>query len=441
MGCIREAFEIYFKLRQENLRLDVFTYSTIIRLYGIQGNYDSMLSVYEEMSSKKIIPNVVTFNTMIGALGKSGKVYQVTRLFDDMQKLDVQPSVITLNLLIRIYGRCRLVDEAFQVFNSMEKHGWKADITIYNAILNICAQQGLVKAGEQIFKEMMESRTCCPDDWTWMSMIEMYALEGMMVEARDMFQQMLGAGLTADTCVYTFLMKGYSENKDFKAVVELFEKLVAEGISLDEHVSAALLSALVLCEEKEEREAIFECIKKANSRLGWVVDLLVQDDFDFEAVKEEIRALFAETWEDSRRPFCNILIDLCWARNLGGRTFVILSFANQIGVYSDIQIHSISEWRLNLRTLSYGAARTALEGWLHTLSSTLNEGIDLPPHLCINTKSGGRGSYEASMSNFVRSQMEEIKAPFEEATEQRDLFVSTGDAVKLWLQSQHSSVT
>lgn len=441
MGCMEEAFDIFHKLRKENIRLGIVTYSTIIRLHGIQGNYDAILHLYDEMSQKAIIPNAVTFNIMIGALGKARRVDQVTRLFTDMRRLGVRPSVITVSLLIRTYGKCGMVNEAFKVFNSVEKEGWKADTTIHNAILNICAEQGLVSAGEQIFKEMETSDSLYPDIWTWRTLINMYALKGMMVEALRMFQQMLGAGHPSDTAVYTSLIKGYSIQKDFKAVVELFEKLIGEGVPVDEHLTGALLSAYVFC-GGEESQPILDCINRANPRLGSVVELLIQDDFDFEAGRTQIQGLFTEIWDVSRIPFCNMLIDLCWARNFGDRTHAIFALGNQIGVYSELDVQSASEWCLKLQPLSFGAALTALRSWIHALSCAVQEGIALPPNLCIETGTGRPGTpYEMAMSTFVRSQIKEMQAPFKETTERQDWFVAAGEAFKFWLQSQKSSVS
>eukprot|EP00249_Psilotum_nudum_P019730 c27391_g1_i2 orf=164-2380(-) len=439
---IQEALDIYQKMKDQGEPLDNVSFSTIVKLYSLKRDPDAIMAVYQEMKKRKLTPNVVTFNSMIRGLSRAGRVKQALRIFKDMQRLGVKPSQVTSSLMIRVYGKAGMVNDAFILFDTMKADGLSVDTVSYNSLLSLCAETGLVEKGGKILNEMVHSDKFRPDDWTWNAMVEMYSRAGRMDNARHSFEQLLQGGYEPDTAVYTSLIHGYGNAKDFKSAVSFFDAMVAAGRPLDELVAGTLLSLLCLCEKEEESDSILLCIEKANPRLRRLLDILLKEHFIPEVWKEEFRLLLNELPPNSGRVISNLLMNLCWARNLGDRSHEILNNGISFGVYPVLLKKSAFEWCLNLRSLSLGAARTALHGWLSSLSSMLQQGEELSLSLTIEAGTGRRRAWqETPVNTFIFSILEEMEAPFVETQGRLGWFTATGEDAKLWLQSEKSPVS
>lgn len=77
------------------------TYSTIIRLCGKLGKFDTAQSLFEEMRSRGVRPTAYSFNALILSYGERGDVKQCFELLAQMDREQVRPSPFTGLALIR----------------------------------------------------------------------------------------------------------------------------------------------------------------------------------------------------------------------------------------------------------------------------------------------------------------------------------------------------
>lgn len=442
VGRTEDALELWAKMQSNGVPCDAIAFATVIKLHGTQRNFDRMMEVYEEMQSKKVVPGVGTYNSMISTLGNAGKPLQALQIFNDMLDSGLKPSPITLSLVFRTLARTRNADEALQLFEKMQEEDWTVDTIVYNALLSLCGQLGKVEEGEKIHKHLLVSKVCQPDDWTWKIVADMYVKAGRLEEGWEIVMDMVNKGRTIDLPVCMGLIQGYGRRKDFKTVLKLVDDLQAANVPFDHMLAGALLSVLVLCEEAkgEDAPAILEKIGMIHPKLKSVVEILTREDFNREEVKEEMRGMLSETAEDCRRPFCNLLMDLCWMKNLSDQAHHVLAIGVSFGVYTDLQVRSPVEWCLKLRKLSFGAARTALLGWISSLRVAFEEDSKVPPLLSIEVGVGLLYSTDNSvlvMSTFILTLLKEMQAPFEERRSGW-LSANTSD-VKAWLLSSEAS--
>lgn len=437
-GRMQEAEDLCCKMQQEIQPCDAVAYSQVMKLHGMQKDYDQMWGVYKKMLAANMVPNVVTYNTLISLLGNAGRSMQVLRLFNDMLGHGLKPSPITLSLMFRTFAKTRNVDEAFELYKRIKKEGWIMDSVVYNTLLSLCAQLGKVDEGEEICKELLNSKVCRPDDWTWRTLVDMYVKGGKFEEARRITREMVSRGRSIDLPVYMGLIQGYGRKKDFKGVLELFDEVKAASVPFDHMLAGALLTVLVLCEEAgaEERVPLLESIGIVYPKLRNVVENLSKEGLSREEMKEDMRAMLSGASEDCRRPFCNLLMDLCWVKQSAYQAHELLAIAVSFGLYKDLQVRSPVEWSLKLRTLSFGAARTALQGWVSSLRAAVEESGELPHLLSIEVGMGIQFTPDQSftvMSTFILTLLQEMKAPFQE----RKSGWLTADAtdVKAWLLS------
>ena len=102
---------------------------------------------------------------------------------------------------------------------------------------------------------------------------------------------------------------------------------------------------------KEELGKLTSCIEKANSKLGYVVKLLVEgQNLEGEIFKREAHVLFGSISVDVKN--CNCLIDLSVNLNMLEKACDLLDLGLALKIYTDIQPKSPTLWSLHLKSLS-----------------------------------------------------------------------------------------
>ncbi|KAK8487459.1 hypothetical protein V6N11_076677 [Hibiscus sabdariffa] len=413
-GNVHMAFALYDRARTEKWRIDAVTFSTLIKIHGLSGNYDGCLNVYEEMKALGAKPNMVIYNTLLDVMGRAKRPWQVKSIYKEMISNGFSPNWATYAALLRAYGRARYGEDALNVYNEMKDKGLELTVVLYNTLLAMCADVGFADEAAEIFKDMKNYGTCKPDSWTFSSMITIYSCSGKVSEAEGILNDMLEAGFETNIFVLTSLIQCYGKAQRTDNVVRMFNRVYELGITPDDRFCGCLLSVMTHT-PREELAKLIDCVEKANPKLGSVVKLLVGEQNSEENFKNEALELFNFIGSDVKKPYCNCLIDLCVNLDLLERACELLELGLSLEIYPGIQSRSPTQWSLNLKSLSLGAALTALHVWINDLAKVPESGEELPPLLGINTGHGKHKYSEKGLATVIESHLKELDAPFHEA--------------------------
>ncbi|KAF2584545.1 hypothetical protein F2Q70_00035369 [Brassica cretica] len=192
---------------------------------------------------------------------------------------------------------------------------------------------------------------------------------------------------------------------------------------------------------KEEIGKLIGCVEKAKPKLGRVVKMLVEEESCEEGVfKKEASELIDSIGSDVNKAYLNCLIDLCVNLNKLEKACEILQLGLEYDIYSGLQSKSATQWSLHLKSLSLGAALTALHVWMNDLSeAALVSGEEFPPLLGINTGHGKHKYSDKGLAAVFESHLKELDAPFHEAPDKVGWFLTTSVAAKAWLESRRLS--
>ncbi|KAK6269164.1 hypothetical protein QUC31_013324 [Theobroma cacao] len=436
-GNVDMAFNLYDRARTEKWRIDPVTFSTLIKIYGISGNYDGCLNVYEEMKALGAKPNVVIYNTLLDAMGRAKRPWQAKTIYKEMTNNGFSPNWATYAALLRAYGRARYGEDALNIYKEMKDKGLELTVILYNTLLALCADVGYADEAVEIFEDMKNSGTCKPDSWTYSSLITIYSCSGKVSEAEGIVDEMLEAGFEPNIFVLTSLIQCYGKAQHTDDVVRTFNRVLELGITPDDRFCGCLLNVMTQT-PREELAKLTDCIKKANPKLGHVVKLLVEEQDGQGNFKNEASELFNCIGSDVKKAYCNCLIDLCVNLDLLERACELLELGLSLEIYADVQSRSPTQWSLNLKSLSLGAALTALHVWINDLTKVLESGEELPPLLGINTGHGKHKYSDKGLATVFESHLKELDAPFHEAPDKVGWFLTTQVAAKSWLESRSS---
>lgn len=436
-GNVDMALNLYDRARTEKWRIDTMTFSTLIKMYGMSANYDGCSNVYEEMKVLGVKLNINIYNNLLDAMGRAKRPWQAKTIYKEMLNNGFTPNFATHASLLRAYCRARYGEDAINIYKEMKEKGMDMNMVLYNTILAMCADVGYADEAVEIFEDMKNSKTCKPDSWTFSSLITIYSCSGQVLEAEAMLNEMIESGFEPNIFVLTSIVQCYGKAKRTDDVVKTFNRILDLGIVPDDRFNGCLLNVMTQT-PREELGKLTDCVEKANPKLGSVVRYLVEGPEGDVNFRKEASILFDSIGAEVKKAFCNCLIDLCVNLNELERACELLDMGLTLEIYTDIQSRSQTQWSLHLKSLSLGAALTALHVWINDLSKALESGEDLPPLLGINTGHGKHKYSEKGLASVLESHLKEMNAPFHEAPDQAGWFLTTKVAAKSWLESRGS---
>lgn len=441
-GNIDMALNLFDRAHRENWKLDAIAFSTVIRVYGNSGNYDGALNVFEEMKALGVKPNSITYNMLLDSMGRAGRPWLVRTIYREMiETAELIPNRTTYAALIRSYSRSRYSDDALAVYKETKARGMELNVVLYNSLLAMCADIGLMTDAIEIFEDMKRtSNGCRPDSWTYSSLITIYSCRGDVEEAEKALDEMVESGFDPNIFVLTSLIQCYGKAKQIDKVVSTFDHAIQLGIVPDDRFCGCLLNVMTQT-PKAELDKVATCIERSNAKLGSLVRHLIEEIPDAERFKLEAEDVLGSLSKDVTSAFCNCLIDICINLNLLERACTLLDIALRLDIYNSLQSRSSTQWSLHVKSLSLGAALTALHVWMNDLVRALEAEEEFPTLLGIHTGHGRHKYSERGLAIVFESHLRELNAPFHESPDKVGWFLTTKSAAKKWLESRRSKPT
>ncbi|KAK4803974.1 hypothetical protein SAY86_003791 [Trapa natans] len=435
LGKVEEVLSLYERARASEWKPDPVAFSVLAKMFGEAGDYDGIRYVLEEMRALGVKPNVVVYNTLLEAMGKAGKPGLARSLFEEMVESGLSPNEKTLTALIKIYGKARWSRDALELWERMRFNGWPTDFILYNTLLSMCADLGLVEEAERLFEDMKQSENAQPDSWSYTAMLNIHGSDGNSDRAMELFEEMPQFGVELNVMGCTCLIQCLGKAGRVDDLVRVFDASVNRGVQPDDRLCGCLLSVASVCEDQDDFLKVLGCLNRANSKLVNFVKLLQDESVNFEKVTEEFKIVISETTVEARRPFCNCLIDICRNQNLHERAHELLYLGSVYGLYPGLHNKTADEWSLDVRSLSVGAAQTALEEWMRTLSRIVKREEVLPQLFSAQTGTGTH-KFSQGLANAFASHVSKLAAPFRQSEERAGMFIAKREDLVLWVQSQ-----
>nr|GMD65421.1 pentatricopeptide repeat-containing protein At5g02830, chloroplastic [Ipomoea batatas] len=293
------------------LKLDVFTYSTLIKVFAEAKMWQMALKVKQDMLSAGVAPNVVTWSSLISACANAGLVDQAIQLFKEMLRAGCEPTVQCCNIILHACVEARQYDRAFRLFRSWKENGLQKDDYGRNAENNIGANLGLgncagvpnctssssleqfsirfpfipttstyntlMKAcGTDYYRakalmDEMKTMGLSPNHISWSILIDICGGSGNVQGALQILRSMLDAGIQPDVVTYTTAIKICVEQKSLKTAFLLFAEMKKFQIKPNMVTYNTLLRAhgrFGSLEEVQQCLAVYQDMRKAGYRLN-----------------------------------------------------------------------------------------------------------------------------------------------------------------------------
>lgn len=264
-GNINEAYTVFERLHTR----DLVCWSTMIAGYAQGGQSLAALELFEKMKEKGVKPDRAVFLCVLKACGNLGAFRQGKLTHGQVTEDTLESDVAIGSALVDMYARCGSVEDAQRVFDLLEYPdvvSWSALITGYSqhgcchytldlfdrmqvggikpdkvmlvSILKACSGVGAIGHGilmhEKIIRAGFES-----DAFIEGALIDMYIKCGSLEDAHRMFDRLPDRNLI----LWNAMLAGYVQHEKGDYVLELYDKMLLEGIKPDKSTFVHILKA------------------------------------------------------------------------------------------------------------------------------------------------------------------------------------------------------
>ncbi|XP_028775969.1 pentatricopeptide repeat-containing protein At5g02830, chloroplastic [Neltuma alba] len=266
-GRVDFAQEIYKEVKHLEsagvLKLDVFTYSTMIKVFADAKLWQMALKIKQDMLSAGVSPNTVAWSSLINACAHAGLVEQAIQLFEEMLLAGCEPNTQCFNIILHACVEACQYDRAFRFFQSWkgnkmlqpingdhsinleqgdcqsaptgpngisyshilsfaERFPFTPTTTTYNILLKACGSD--YYHAKALIKEM-KVVGLTPNHISWSTLIDICGASGNVEGALEILKTMRDAGTEPDVVTYTTAIKVCVESKNFEQALSLYEEM------------------------------------------------------------------------------------------------------------------------------------------------------------------------------------------------------------------------
>ncbi|KAJ6431984.1 hypothetical protein OIU84_019284 [Salix udensis] len=225
-GLEAEAMDLFRDMRREGMAMDqseynhnVFVGSALVDMYCKCKSVRYAEAVFKRMTNK----NVVSWTAMLVGYGQNGFSEEAVRVFCDMQRNGIEPDDFTLGSVISSCANLASLEEGAQFHCQALVSGLISFITVSNALITLYGKCGSIEDSNQLFDEMNFR-----DEISWTALVSGYAQFGKATETIDLFERMLVQGLKPDAVTFIAVLSACSRAGMVERGQQYFESMLKD---------------------------------------------------------------------------------------------------------------------------------------------------------------------------------------------------------------------
>ncbi|KAL6980498.1 hypothetical protein U1Q18_022136 [Sarracenia purpurea var. burkii] len=237
-----EALEMYHSmLEQESLEPDKFTFTFVLKACTGILHFQEGVSIHREIVDKGLESDVYIGTGLIDMYCKLGELTLARKVFDGMPKKDV----VAWNAMIAGLSQSSDPSEAFKLFRHMQLNdGMKPNsvslLNLFPAVSKLLDTKSCKTLHGYVIRRVFPQAVLN-------GLIDLYSKCGNAGIARLVFDQILGR----DAVSWGTMMAGYAHNGSFCQVLQLFNDMKREKVSVNK---VSVVSALLATAETRNLE-------------------------------------------------------------------------------------------------------------------------------------------------------------------------------------------
>ncbi|KAF3782577.1 Pentatricopeptide repeat-containing protein [Nymphaea thermarum] len=195
-----------------------------LKMYGRSCKLEEARKVFDKMSSR----TTYLWDVMIEMYVKNQLWFEALEFFREMQFSLVQCSRATIARVLQACGRLEALREGKQVHGYAIRYGLLQFVAVGNSLISTYCKTRQLGSARLVFDGISNR-----DLISWNSMISGYALNDVLNDAWDVFQEMDSSGTKPDVVTWNCLISGHALHGSVEEVEKIFHMMNREGIKPD----------------------------------------------------------------------------------------------------------------------------------------------------------------------------------------------------------------
>ncbi|XP_073017844.1 small ribosomal subunit protein mL103 (rPPR7) [Primulina eburnea] len=242
--------------------------SSLIRSYGIAGMFENAFKTYQQMTDLGSPRSAISFNALLKACLHSKLFDRVPGYFDEFpSKFGFLPDKFSYGILIKSYCEMGSPERAMSKLNEMEEKGIEINAATFSPILQALYKQGKGDEAENFWDVMVTKKRCLPDVGSYNVRL-MHIQDGDPDAVKGFIEEMSEAGIKPDTVSYNYLITCYLRNGMMDEAKKVYDDLKEKGC----HPNMATFRTLIFNLCKHERYVMGYKVFKKSAKVYKIPD-------------------------------------------------------------------------------------------------------------------------------------------------------------------------
>uniref|UniRef100_A0A6N2LXZ1 Uncharacterized protein n=1 Tax=Salix viminalis TaxID=40686 RepID=A0A6N2LXZ1_SALVM len=238
--------EFLSEMLDRGIQPDVVTYSSIVHGFCNLGQLNEATRLFKEM----VEPNVYTYNALMDGYCLRREMNEAKKVFEIMVRKGCGPDVHSYNILINGYCKSRRMEEAKSLLAEMSHKALllilsvtystlMQDLTTYSILLDGFCKHGHLDEALKLLKAMQEKKLepnivlyniLIEDVVTYNSIVHGFCNLGQLNEATRLFKEMASRDVMPNTVTFTILVDGLCKEGMVSEARRVFETMTEKVV-------------------------------------------------------------------------------------------------------------------------------------------------------------------------------------------------------------------
>ncbi|XAR59372.1 hypothetical protein NMG60_11015193 [Bertholletia excelsa] len=195
---------------------NVFISCALIDMYSKCGSIEDAQHVFDEMPEK----TTVGWNSIIAGYALHGYSKEALNMYYEMRDSGVKMDHFTFSIIVRVCARLASVEHAKQAHAGLVRHGFGLDIVANTALVDFYSKWGRIEDARNVFEKMPQKNVI-----SWNALIAGYGNHGRGIEAVELFERMLHEGMVPNHVTFLAVLSACSYSGLSDCGWEIFESM------------------------------------------------------------------------------------------------------------------------------------------------------------------------------------------------------------------------
>nr|GEV38637.1 hypothetical protein [Tanacetum cinerariifolium] len=246
-GCCVHGFVI--KMGFEN---GLSACNALLNFYAKTGSVDAAAMLFKVMKDK----DVISWASMVSCYAHNGAADDAISLFNEMTCKRIEPnSVSVISALQACEATCNL-EEGKKIHQLAVRKGFELDVFVSTAIIDMYMYCSSPDEAIELFERIPKK-----DSVSWIALISGCVQNGMAYKSIDLFVNMLSNGIKPDVNLMVRILTSCSELGVFQQALCIHSYVIKSGFEDNIFIGASLIESYSKCGSLHNAIKVFNLIK------------------------------------------------------------------------------------------------------------------------------------------------------------------------------------